>query len=281
MAADATTEDIVTFKMPKGACDAHCHVFGPASQFPYAEDGPYKPADSPKQLLEAMHKRLGLERTVIVHPSAHGTDHAVTLDAIADDPVNRRGVGIIDSTFSTEELRRLHAGGFRGARFSFLKHLGGGPDDKTFERVVELVEPLGWHLVLHVTGDDLLANAKRFSSLKLPIVIDHMGRVDAKLGVNQPAIKCLLGLAAQENCWVKVSGASRIAPPPFDLAIPIAHAILETTPDRCLWGTDFPHPNPKYHATEAELVNLIPSYAVDDIAQRKLLVSNPARLYGF
>jgi 2-pyrone-4,6-dicarboxylate lactonase len=282
MLANAVTqEETLTFKMPKGSCDTHCHVFGPADKFSYAENGPYKPADSPKAALKSMHRRMGIERMVVVHPSAHGTNHAVTLDAIADDPVNYRGVGIIDGTFTVEDLHTLHVGGFRGARFSFLKHLGGGPDAKTFQRVVELIEPLGWHLVLHVTGDDLLANAKRFSRLKLPIVIDHMARVDASLGVDQPAMKCLLDLAARDNCWVKVSGGSRIAPPPFDLAVPIAQAIIAIAPNRCLWGTDFPHPNAKYHATDIELVNLIPRYTPDEAIRERLLISNPARLYGF
>jgi predicted TIM-barrel fold metal-dependent hydrolase len=270
-----------SFKFPKGSCDTHCHVFGPSDKFPYAPKGPYKPADSPKAELVAMHRRMGIDRMVIVHPSAHGTDHAVTLDAIADDPENRRGVGIVDKTFTHEQLQELHAGGFRGARFSFLKHLGGGPDAETFQRVVDLIQPLGWHLVLHVTGDTLLANAERFAALTLPIVIDHMARVDALLGVDQPAMQCLLDLAKKDNCWIKVSGGSRIAPPPFDKSIPIAQAILAATPDRCLWGTDFPHPNPKYHATDAELVDLIPLYAPDATLQHRLLVTNPAKLYGF
>jgi predicted TIM-barrel fold metal-dependent hydrolase len=254
---------------------------GPANKFPFAADGPYQPADSPKSALEAMHRRMGIDRMVIVHPSAHGTNHAVTLDAIADDPMNRRGVGIIDKTFTTAQLQALHAGGFRGARFSFLKHLGGGPDAETFARVVELIEPLGWHLVLHVTGPDLLANADRFAALSLPIVFDHMARVDASLGADQPAMRCLLDFAKNDNCWIKVSGGSRVAAPPFHEAIPIARAILAATPNRCLWGTDFPHPNSKYHATDAELVDLIPLYTSDPKAQHRLLVSNPARLYGF
>jgi 2-pyrone-4,6-dicarboxylate lactonase len=270
-----------SFKFPKGACDTHCHVFGPADKFPYAENGPYRPADSPKAALEAMHQRMGIDRMVIVHPSAHGTNHAVTLDAIADAPESRRGVGIVDKTFTREQLYALHAGGFRGSRFSFLKHLGGGPDDETFARVVDLIAPLGWHLVLHVTGEDLLNNATRFSALSIPFVIDHMARVEASLGVDQPAMQCLLDLARKDNCWIKVSGGSRIAAPPFDQAIPIAQAILAATPERCLWGSDFPHPNPKYHAEDAELVDLIPLYAPDVALQHRLLVSNPAKLYAF
>lgn len=276
---ETENEETPLFKMPAGACDTHCHVFGPSDKFPYAENGPYKPADSPKEALEAMHRRMGVDRMVIVHPSAYGTDHAVTLDAIADDPANRRGVGIIDKTFTTSQLEDLHAGGFRGARFSFLKHLGGGPDAETFKRVVELIAPLGWHLVLHVTGPDLLANAERFSALELPIVIDHMARVDAALGGEQPAMRTLLELTRQPNCWVKISGGSRIAAPPFLDAVPIAQAILANSPDRTLWGTDFPHPNPKYHATDAELINLVPLYAPDPVMQKRVLVTNPTRLY--
>jgi 2-pyrone-4,6-dicarboxylate lactonase len=273
--------DLPTYKMPKHACDAHCHVMGPESKFPFDPNGPYKPADSPKEALAAMHQRMGIERAVIVHPSAHGTDHAVTLDAIASNPSNLRGVGILDASFTKQQVEELHAGGFRGARFSFLKHLGGGPDDVTLRKVVDLIEPMGWHLVIHVTGDDLLAKRDTFAALTLPIVFDHMARVDAALGVDQPAMDCLLDFAVRPNCWIKVSGASRIAPPPFDLAIPIAQAILAASPDRTLWGTDFPHPNPKYHATEAELVDLVPRFCPDPAQQERLLVQNPARLYGF
>ena len=120
-----------------------------------------------------------------------------------------------------------------------------------------------------------------FAALSLPIVFDHMGRVDAALGVNQPAMQCLLQFAQEPNCWIKVSGGSRIAPPPFDLAVAIAQAILAASPNRTLWGTDFPHPNSKYHATEAELIDLLPLYAPDPEQQQRLLVANPARLYRF
>ncbi len=280
-ASSSATPKAAKFRCPKGSCDTHCHVFGPSDKFPYAPKGPYRPADSPKDVLVDLHRRMGIDRMVIVHPSAHGTDHAVTLDAIADDPKNRRAVGIIDKTFTTEQLKTLHTGGFRGARFSFLKHLGGGPDADTFDRVVDMIGPLGWHLVLHVTGVDLLANAKRFDALRLPIVIDHMARVDATLGVNQPAMQCLLDLARKDNCWVKVCGGDRIAAPPFTDAIPIAQAIIAATPDRCLWGTDFPHPNPKYHVDDADMVDLVPQYAPDPATRYRLLVSNPAKLYGF
>lgn len=279
--SESHTERPAAFRFPKGACDVHCHVFGPAAKFPFAKGGPYQPADSSKQALVALHRLMGIDRMVIVHPAAHGTDHEVTLDAIRDDPENRRGVGIVNATFTSAQLQQLHKGGFRGARFSFLNHLGGGPDAETFARVVDLIAPLGWHLVLHVTGDDLLANERRFNELPISFVIDHMARVDAALGVNQSAMQALLDLARNPKCWIKVSGASRVSPPPFDAAVPIAQAILAATPDRCLWGTDFPHPNAKYHAENADLVDLIPKYTVDPAVQERLLVTNPMQLYGF
>jgi len=284
-AHEKETGKVTSFRFPKGSCDTHCHVFGPSGKIHFPADGPYQPADSPKEALAALHRRLGIDRAVIVQASGKAEDSAAAQDAIADDPINRRGVTVIDKTCSKAQLLALHAAGFRGARFSFLKHMGGGPDPETFARVVELIEPLGWHLVLIMRSREdegvLLGNAKRFSALTLPFVIDHMAGVNALRGIDQPAMQCLLELARKPNCWIKVAGGSRIAPPPFEASIPIAQAILAAAPDRCLWGTDFPHPYSEHCATDDELVDLIPRYAPDPDRQHRLLVANPARLYSF
>lgn len=268
------------FRLPEGACDAHCHVFGPAAVFPYATDRRYTPRDAPKEALAALHRRLGVGRAVIVQASCHGTDNRAMLDCIATAPDRLRGVAIVDASFSRTQLAMLHAGGVRGVRFNFVRHLGGAPDMGQFHDVVGRVGELGWHVVLHLDATDIEPLLDVIRRLPVPFVIDHMGRVDAALGVDQPAFAALLALAGSPNCWIKVSGAERIAAPPFTDAVPIARALLAALPERTLWGTDFPHPNLKHPVDEADLVDLLPRFA-SQAALHRLLVDNPARLYGF
>ena len=269
------------FKLPPGATDAHCHVFGPASKFPYAPGRRYTPVDAPKEMLRALHDHLGVTRAVIVQASCHGTDNAAMLDCIASDPTRYRGVAIVDDNFRDADFDRLDAGGVRGVRFNFVKHLGGAPDLSVFNRVIERIKGRGWHVVLHLDAPDIIPLSDMIRKLPLPFVIDHMGRVPAKDGVAQRPLKALLELAQMENCWIKVCGAERISMPPYEQAVPIAHALVEAAPTRVLWGTDFPHPNATHEADEADLVDLVPQYAADAVAQKRLLVDNPARLYGF
>jgi predicted TIM-barrel fold metal-dependent hydrolase len=179
------------------------------------------------------------------------------------------------------ELEALHGGGVRGVRFNFVRHLGGRPDLQAMHRVIAAVAPLGWHVVLHMDAPDIAGLAPMMRALPVPFVIDHMGRVEARLGPDQPAMRTLLELAKLERCWIKLSGAERISEPPFSDAVPIAGRILEACPDRVLWGTDFPHPNLKTPVDEADLVDLVPAFAPTEEARRRLLVDNPARLYGF
>lgn len=269
------------FKLPPLSCDAHCHVFGPASRFPYAPKRRYTPADAPKEILRALHDHLGIERAVIVQASCHGTDNAAMLDCIASDPKRYRGVAIVDDSFTDADFDRLDAGGVRGVRFNFVKHLGGSPDMAVFARVIDRIKGRGWHVVLHLDAPDIIPLSEMIRKLPLPFVIDHMGRVPSAAGVDQPPLRALIELSRLENCWIKVCGAERISMPPYAAAVPIAHALVEAAPERVLWGTDFPHPNPTHEADEADLVDLVPQYARDTLAQRRLLVDNPARLYGF
>jgi predicted TIM-barrel fold metal-dependent hydrolase len=270
-----------SFKLPPGSCDAHCHVFGPAATFPYAPERRYTPADAPKEMLAALHAHLGIERAVIVQASCHGADNAAMLDCIAADPRRYRGVAIVDDSFSDADFDRLHAGGVRGVRFNFVKHLGGAPDMGLLGRVIDRIRTRGWHLVLHLDAPDIEPLTPMMRALSLPFVIDHMGRVPASAGVDQPPMRALLELAKLDNCWIKVCGAERISMPPYAQAVPIARALIEATPERVLWGTDFPHPNATHEADEADLVDLVPQYAATALAQQRLLVDNPARLYGF
>jgi 2-pyrone-4,6-dicarboxylate lactonase len=269
------------FKLPSGATDAHCHVFGPAARFPYAAKRRYTPEDAPKEMLAALHAHLGVDRAVIVQASCHGTDNAAMLDCIASDPKRYRGVAIVDDSFSDADYDRLDAGGVRGVRFNFVKHLGGTPDMSVFNRVIDRVKGRGWHVVLHLDAPNIIPLSDTIRKLPLPFVIDHMGRVPSAAGVEQPPLRALIELSAHENCWIKVCGAERIAMPPYTAAVPIARALVEAAPSRVLWGTDFPHPNATHAADEADLVDLLPQFVATPLAQHCLLVDNPARLYGF
>jgi predicted TIM-barrel fold metal-dependent hydrolase len=203
------------------------------------------------------------------------------LDAIAAAPERLRGVAIVDDRFDEAALQRLHDGGVRGVRFNFVRHLGGAPDMDVFNRVIPRLKPLGWHVVLHLDAPDIVELSPMIRALPVPFVIDHMGRVDARLGPDQPAMQALLELAKRDGCWIKVSGSERISPPPFAAAVPIAARIIAAIPDKVLWGTDFPHPNLKIAVDEADLVDLVPAFAQTEAAQRRLLVDNPSTLYGF
>lgn len=270
------------WRPPAGACDAHCHVFGPGAVFPYAPDRAYTPPDAPFEGLQTLHRILGIERAVIVHASCHGTDMAVTLDAIARSNGAYRGVAVVKGDITDGELESLHAGGIRGVRFNFVKHLGGTPDLDVFDRVVARVERLGWHVVLHLDAGDILEHAPRIAALRIPFVIDHMGRVRAKDGVEQAPFQRLMELMKNPLAWVKICGAERVssAGAPFRDAVPFAQALLAAAPDRVLWGTDWPHPNIAGDMpNDGDLVDLLAEVTDDDVLRRKVLVDNPTRLY--
>ena len=270
-----------SFKLPPGSCDAHCHVFGPGNVFPYAPSRRYTPEDAPKEMLAALHSHLGIDRAVIVQASCHGIDNAAMLDCITSDPKRYRGVAIVDDSFKDADYDRLDAGGVRGVRFNFVKHLGGAPDMAVFNRVMDRIKGRRWHVVLHVDAPDIVPLSDMMTKIPVPFVVDHMGRVPSAAGVDQPPLQALLELAKLENCWIKVTGSERIDMPPYAKAVPIAHAIATALPARVLWGTDFPHPNATHEADEGELVDLVPQFVADPLAQKQLLVDNPAKLYGF
>jgi predicted TIM-barrel fold metal-dependent hydrolase len=271
------------FTPPPLACDAHCHVFGPASKFPFDPNAAYTPEDAPFEALQELHSTLELHRAVIVHASCHGADMRVTLDAIARSGGRYRGTAIIDSSVSEKDFQRMHEGGIRAVRFNFVRHLGGRPSMDFFQKTVQKLQFFGWHLILHLDAQDLVELEQVFSRLPVPFVIDHMGRVKAADGLEQRPFKTLLGFLKNENAWVKICGAERVSSegPPFTDAVPFGRALVEAAPDRVLWGTDWPHPNVKWMPDDAALVNLFPLMAPDRVVQRKILVDNPARLYGF
>jgi predicted TIM-barrel fold metal-dependent hydrolase len=271
------------FKPPPSACDAHCHVFGPAARFPYDPKAAYHPDDAPLEQLHALHKKLGLERAVIVHASCHGADMRATLDAIARSGGRYRGTAIIDETYGDKEFQQMQDGGIRGVRFNFVRHLGGRPDVGFFDKTVQRLKAMGWHLILHLDAQDLPELESVFRKLPVPFVIDHMGRVKASDGLEQQPFRVLLNTMKNEKAWVKICGAERVSSkgPPFTDAVPFGRALVEAAPDRVLWGTDWPHPNVKWMPDDAALLELFAQMVPDAALQKRILVDNPARLYGF
>jgi 2-pyrone-4,6-dicarboxylate lactonase len=268
--------------LPAGACDAHCHVFGPAARFPFAPSRTYTPVDGPKETLFALHRHLGIERAVLVQASCHGTDNSAMLDAIAASRGAYRGIAMVGADITVEELQTLHDGGVRGVRFNFVTHLGASADHGAIRTIVDKVIPLGWHAVIHFDAHRLVELAAFLRELPLPLVIDHMGRIDASAGVEQQAFQLLLELMEDERFWVKVSGSERIsrAGPPFRDAARYGHLLVERFPDRVLWGTDWPHPNIKEHMPDdGALVDLLTIIAPEARQLKALLVDNPTRLY--
>ncbi|HJV11483.1 MAG TPA: amidohydrolase family protein [Burkholderiales bacterium] len=271
------------FKPPPLACDAHCHVFGPSAKFPYDPKAAYQPQDAPLEDLQGLHARLGLERAVIVHASCHGADMRVTLDAIARSGGRYRGTAIVDESYTQKDFERMHEGGIRAVRFNFVRHLGGRPEMGFFKKTVERVRAMGWHLILHLDAQDIVELNDTLDALPVPFVIDHMGRVKASDGLDQAPFRALLGLMKNLNAWVKICGADRVSSkgPPFGDAVPFGRALVEVAPDRVLWGTDWPHPNVKWMPNDAALLDLFPLMVPDARLQERILVDNPARLYGF
>ncbi len=270
------------FDLPSGACDAHCHVFGPADRFPYAPERSYTPPDAPVARLRALHRTLGVTRAVIVQASCHGTDNRAMLDAIASSDGAYRGVAIVGRDVADAELAALDRGGVRGVRFNFVAHLGGAPDLEVFDRTLDRISALGWHVVLHLDAEDILTYADRIRRLTVPFVIDHMGRVKAAGGLDQRPFKMLLELMGNPLAWVKVCGAERVSSTgkPFADAVPFAAALIAAAPDRVLWGTDWPHPNITGDMpNDGELVDLFARVTGDVALQRTVLVDNPTRLY--
>jgi 2-pyrone-4,6-dicarboxylate lactonase len=227
-------------RLPKGACDSHVHVFGPANVFPYAADAPFVPADAPKEKLFAMHAVLGIEHCVIVQSTCHGFDNSVVADAIKAKNGAYCGIALAPASVDDRELKRLDGLGFRGVRFNFMKHLGTGTKIEDVIALSGRLAPLGWHLQVHFESSLIGELAPWFRKSAVPVVIDHMGRVDASLGVDQPDFRALLDLMKDDRFRVKVSGSERCTkqPPPYRDAIPFARKLVAEFGDRTLWGTD-------------------------------------------
>jgi 2-pyrone-4,6-dicarboxylate lactonase len=279
------------FRVPEGAVDAHCHVFGPGAQFPYAAERKYTPCDASKEQLFALRDHLGFSRNVIVQATCHGTDNSALVDALRSSGGKARGVATVRRHVTDAELHALHDAGVRGVRFNFLKRLVDfTPKDELME-IAGRIARLGWHVVIYFEAADLPDLLDLFESLPTAVVVDHMGRPDVTKPVEGGEFDLFVEfLRRNPNVWTKVSCPERlsvIGPPALDGerhayrdVVPFAKAIVETFPERVLWGTDWPHPNLKGHMPDdGLLVDFIPHIAPTPALQRKLLVDNPMRLY--
>jgi predicted TIM-barrel fold metal-dependent hydrolase len=204
-----------------------------------------------------------------------------TLDAIAWSGGKYRGTSVVSPEISDTELQRYHDGGIRAVRFNFVRHLESVPEPETVRRMADRIKPMGWHLVVHLDAQDTVELSPLLLSLPVPFVIDHMARVNAASGLDQPAFRQLLDLMKSELAWVKICGPERVSSegPPFTDAVPFARALIAAAPDRVLWGTDFPHPNVKHMPNDGHLVNLLGQMAPDPAVLKQIVVDNPTRLY--
>jgi 2-pyrone-4,6-dicarboxylate lactonase len=272
------------YVLPPGAVDAHCHVFGPGSVFPYAPERKYTPVDAPKEKLFALHEFLGFDRSVIVQATCHGADNRALVDALRAADGAARGVATIRPGITRSELADLHDAGVRGIRFNFVRRLADPKPDDYYRGLVDLVAEFGWHIVIYFEAPDLQERWDLFTSLPTGIVVDHMGRPDVTEPIDGPGFTLFQKFMSEhENVWAKLSGAERLTvsgPPGYDDVVPFARHLAETFPDRVIWGTDWPHPNMKsFMPDEGDQVDLIPRIAPTQDLQRKLLVANPTRLY--
>jgi 2-pyrone-4,6-dicarboxylate lactonase len=270
-------------RLPDGACDAHFHVFGPQAQFAFAENRTYTPADAPKEKLFDLHDFLLIERGVVVQSSAHGFDNAAAADLIAAKPGSYVGVALLPPNVEVAEMKRLHEQGFRGVRFNYMKHLGITVPIADVMRLAARMAGIGWHLQLHMESNLIAQMTPALQRSPVPVVIDHMGRVDASRGLDQPEFRHLLALLEDKRFWVKVSGVERASRQgtPYADAVPFARKLVQEFGDRTLWGTDWPHPNLAAIPDDGVLVDLLAEIAPSDAQRQALLVDNPQRFYGF
>ena len=273
-----------TFRLPAGAVDAHCLVFGPGDVFPYSPDRKYTPCDAPAEKLFALRDYLGFARNVIVQASCHGPDNRALVDALNKAGDKARGVAVLDPAVTDEELKALDAAGVRGTRFNFLPRLADEAPHEVYKAVADRVARLGWHIVVYFEAHDLERLRALLLSFPTKIVVDHLAVPDVSKPVDaNPDFDAFRKLMADhDNIWVKVTCPERISKlgPPYDDFVPYGKALVDGFPDRVIWGTDWPHPNMRTHMPDdGKLVDMIPKIATTAEKQQALLVDNPMRLY--
>jgi len=271
------------FVLPPGAVDAHCHVFGPAAQFPFAPERKYTPCDAGKDKLFELRDFLGFDKNVIVQATCHGKDNRALVDACRAAGDRARGIASVGPDVSDADLADMNDAGVRGVRFNFVKRLVDATPKDVFTGIAERIAKLSWHIVVYFEAADLEELIPFLESLPTVIVVDHMGRPDVTKGVDHPDFQRFADLMARnDNIWTKVTCPERltVAGPPYDDVVDYAAHLIDRFPDRVIWGTDWPHPNMKSHMPDdGALVDYIPRIARTTTQQQKLLVDNPMRLY--
>jgi predicted TIM-barrel fold metal-dependent hydrolase len=288
----------VNFDVPAGACDCHTHIHGDPGKFPFFAGRVYTPEPASPEEMAALHKALRIERVVIVTPSVYGADNSATLFGIKARGATARGVAVIDDKTSENDLDTMGRAGIRGIRINLAT---GGVNDpavghQRFRAAVERVTARGWHIQLFTSLAMISAIRNLVAVSPVAVVFDHFGGAEAELGPDQPGFADLVELVRSGKAYVKISGAyraSRLGPDYADCA-PLARALIAANSDRVVWGTDWPHPNsvtpsgrkptevtPLYRIDDGRLLNQLPVWAPDAAIRKKILVDNPARLYGF
>ncbi len=270
--------------LPPGACDSHCHIYGPFARFPLPPDRSFTPNEAPETALRRLHDHLGISRAVIVQSQGHGFDHRPLLAALAAGGGRYRGVALIRAATSDGEIAGFAAAGVCGARFSFMAHLGARPDPELVRWVVARVREHGWHVAIHVAGLGLVEHEALIRSIGAPVVIDHIGRPDIAEGADGPVMGALRRLLDTGRVWVKLSGVDRVSATgtPFADAAGYAALIARHAPERVLWGSDWPHVNLQGPMPDdGDLVDAIGVIAPGAAARRLLLVDNPRAFFGF
>lgn len=275
-----------SLRLPAGACDSHVHVFGPRAAFPYASERNNTPAEAPKELLFELHKRLGIQRCVIVQSITHGFDNRVVEDAILAGGGQYLGVALVPVDISDAELRRLATAGFRAVRFHFMSHIGGGVNPKDVLALTPRLANVGMHLQVHFESALVHTVGRALAQSAVPVVIDHMGRVDATQGIEHADFLALMKLLEKPGMHVKVSGIDRIesgarAGSGYPLGVRLARELVSRFPEQCVWGLDWPHPNHTHIPDDGELVDALARIAPTAESLEMLLVRNPQVLYRF
>ena len=270
------------FKLPALSCDAHCHIFGPADRFPYLPERSFTPVDAPKEKLFALHQTLGIERCVIVQTALHGFDNSVVVDAMQARLGNYLGVALASAKVTSSELKEMYQQGFRGVRFNFMAHL---KKSDSMEDILELskrLEPLGMHLQVHFSSDLVHELAPQLKQSAAPVMIDHMGRVDALKGSHHEDFEALLKLMDDPKMHMKVSGVDRIVnSSDYTAGAKLAKILVDRFTEKCVWGTDWPHPNHHHIPHDEILVNTISQIADSKKKIEHIMVSNPESFYQF
>jgi 2-pyrone-4,6-dicarboxylate lactonase len=274
---------IPDFVLPGGAVDAHCHVFGPSPEFPFAPERKYTPCNASKDDLFALRDHLGFSRNVIVQATCHGKDNSAVVDACRAGGDLARGIASVGADITHEELAEMHDAGVRGVRFNFVKRLVDATPKEAFIAIAEKIQEFGWSIVVYFEASDLEELEPFLKQLPGIVVVDHLGRPDVTKGVNHPDFTRFIDfMTKNENIWTKVTCPERLTTTgaSYDEVVPYYQAIVDRFEDRVLWGTDWPHPNMKSHMPDdGALVDYIPRIARTHEQIHKLLVTNPMRLY--